>query len=161
MRQDNDGHISTILEEDEEIDTTNTTDTAQAQANRTCQDYHPDDLKGKGEPSYTLERAFKHGKSASVGDGPGVYEMQPRGMSKSSPSKDKEGDVLIRQRSRSSSFGEGPSGSGAHATSSDSPVRRRQQQLAWQTSQYRPEEAHRKHSPQSWSWLIVLCFKPT
>ncbi|KAK7962365.1 uncharacterized protein PG986_003190 [Apiospora aurea] len=75
-------------------------------------DYHPDDLKGKGEPSYTLERAFKHGKSASVGDGPGVYEMQPRGMSNSSPSKDKEGDLELRR---------GPSGSGAHTTSSDSP----------------------------------------
>ncbi|KAK8016327.1 hypothetical protein PG993_014516 [Apiospora rasikravindrae] len=121
MGQNNVGHISTILEEDEEIDTANITNTAQAQANRSCQDYHPDDLKGKGEPSYTLERAFKHGKSASVDDGPGVYEMQPRGMSRSSPSKDKEGDVLIQQRSRSSSFGEGPSGSGARATSSDSP----------------------------------------
>ncbi|KAK7914646.1 hypothetical protein PG985_012349 [Apiospora marii] len=82
-------------------------------------DYHPDDLKGKGEPSYTLERAFKHGKSASVGDGPGIYEMQPRSSSKSSPSK--EGDVMVRQRSRSSSFGEGPSGSVTRATATDSP----------------------------------------
>ncbi|KAK8000006.1 Protein kinase [Apiospora arundinis] len=82
-------------------------------------DYHPDDLKGKGE-SYTIERAFKHGKSASAGSGSGVYEMQPTGSSKSSPDK-KEGDVMVRQRSRSSSFGEGPSGSGARATSSESP----------------------------------------
>ncbi|KAK8064925.1 hypothetical protein PG994_007563 [Apiospora phragmitis] len=83
-------------------------------------EYHPDDLKGKGEPSYTLERAFKqHGESASADAGPGMYEMQPRGMSKSSPPK--EGDVMVRQRSRSSSFGEGPSGSGTRATSSDSP----------------------------------------
>ncbi|KAK8008672.1 protein kinase [Apiospora marii] len=85
----------------------------------TKHDYHPDDLKGKGEPSYTLERAFKHGKSASVGDGPGIYEMQPRSSSKSSPSK--EGDVMVRQRSRSSSFGEGPSGSVTRATATDSP----------------------------------------
>ncbi|KAK8122321.1 protein kinase protein [Apiospora sp. TS-2023a] len=115
----NDCNISTIVEEDEEPDTSNVNITAQSQANESCQDYHPDDLKGKGEPSYTLERAFKHGKSASVGDGPGVYEMQPRDGAKSSPHKN--GDVMVRQRSRSSSFGEGPSGSAARATATDSP----------------------------------------
>ncbi|KAK8072384.1 hypothetical protein PG996_005732 [Apiospora saccharicola] len=119
MALNNDCNISTIVEEDEEPDTSNVNITAQSQANESCQDYHPDDLKGKGEPSYTLERAFKHGKSASVGDGPGVYEMQPRDSSKSSPSKN--GDVMVRQRSRSSSFGEGPSGSAARATATDSP----------------------------------------
>lgn len=118
MGLNNDCNICTIAEE-EELDTSNVEITAQSQANKSCQDYHPDDLKGKGEPSYTLERAFKHGKSASVGDGPGVYEMQPRDSSKSSPSKN--GDVMVRQRSRSSSFGEGPSGSAARATSTDSP----------------------------------------
>lgn len=117
----NDCNISTIAEEDEESDTSNMKITAQSQANKSYQDYHPDDLKGKGEPSYTLERAFKHGKSASVGNGPDVYEMQPRGSSKSSPSKDKEGDVMVRQRSRSSSFGEGPSGYAACGTGTDSP----------------------------------------
>jgi hypothetical protein len=30
------------------------------------QDYHPDDLKGKGEPSYTIEKALKDHKT--IGD---------------------------------------------------------------------------------------------
>ncbi|KAK8103932.1 uncharacterized protein PG998_010965 [Apiospora kogelbergensis] len=83
-------------------------------------DYHPDDVKGKGE-AFTIERAFKHGKSPST-DETGVYEMQPTGSSKSSPSKN--GDVMVRQRSRSSSFGEGTSSSAARATSSSSPGKR-------------------------------------
>jgi len=42
--------------------------------------YHPDDLKGKGEPSYTVERALKKDDQPShkriVSDGNSVYEMQ-------------------------------------------------------------------------------------
>ncbi|KAJ6789623.1 hypothetical protein PWT90_09365 [Aphanocladium album] len=36
--------------------------------------YHPDDLKGKGEPSYTLERDLKRGKGK--GENENEYEMQ-------------------------------------------------------------------------------------
>jgi len=53
--------------------------------------YHPDDLKGKGEPSYTYERDHKtrkHGKSKSMGgsssSGTNVYEMQPQTAATSS-----------------------------------------------------------------------------
>ncbi|TDZ66159.1 hypothetical protein CTRI78_v003224 [Colletotrichum trifolii] len=40
--------------------------------------YHPDDLKGKGEPSYTYEKDLKEKKrmrKASLGNGPGEFEM--------------------------------------------------------------------------------------
>ncbi|CAK7268716.1 hypothetical protein SEPCBS119000_003203 [Sporothrix epigloea] len=47
--------------------------------------YHPDDLKGKGEPSYTIEKALKEHEvthklrkhSASVGHSRDAYEMRP------------------------------------------------------------------------------------
>lgn len=110
------------IPEDDEPSTANITATSQSQpqTNVSSQDYHPDDVKGKGE-AFTIERAFKHGKSPST-DETGVYEMQPTGSSKSSPSKN--GDVMVRQRSRSSSFGEGTSSSAARATSSSSPGKR-------------------------------------
>jgi hypothetical protein len=45
----------------------------------TIQRYHPDDLKGKGEPSYTLERDLKLKKGLlHPGQQPGDLEMQPR-----------------------------------------------------------------------------------
>jgi len=44
--------------------------------------YHPDDLKGKGEPSYTIEKALKEHKESSVRNGLSPdgrsYEMQPQ-----------------------------------------------------------------------------------
>ncbi|POR35498.1 Uncharacterized protein TPAR_04319 [Tolypocladium paradoxum] len=55
--------------------------------------YHPDDLKGKGEPSFTVERdlkARKHGARLSE-PGPNAYEMQP-GVNGGEP---------VRQRSAS------------------------------------------------------------
>lgn len=39
------------------------------------QSYHPDDLKGKGEPSYTLEEAEK--SRYRKGKGKDSYEMRP------------------------------------------------------------------------------------
>lgn len=69
--------------------------------------YHPDDLKGKGEPSFTIERDEKqrkrrHAKSQS--QAPGYYEMQPQ----ASRPAHKNGDVLVRQRSKSSSTYDAP-----------------------------------------------------
>ncbi|CAJ2500098.1 Uu.00g029510.m01.CDS01 [Anthostomella pinea] len=84
--------------------------------------YHPDDLKGKGEPSYTIERDLKerkrHQKSMSSGtNGNGnntaVYEMQPTGHRRedSSTSTGKDGGVAtVRQRRYSTdSAAAGPS----------------------------------------------------
>ncbi|KAK8093948.1 RNA binding effector protein [Apiospora hydei] len=51
-------------------------------------------LERQREPSYILERVSQPENSVSIDDGPGVYEMQPRDMSKSSPSKDKEDHLL-------------------------------------------------------------------
>jgi hypothetical protein len=56
--------------------------------------YHPDDLKGKGEPSYTFERDKKESKQAvEVG-----YEMQPGGPNRNR----KDGGATTRQRAVSS-----------------------------------------------------------
>ncbi|KAJ4416854.1 hypothetical protein N0V82_006493 [Gnomoniopsis sp. IMI 355080] len=84
--------------------------------------YHPDDLKGKGEPGFTIDRERKaaeaaagtRGRSKSVQasreeDRAGVYEMRPqasrrrRDFSQSSTAKGGENPVLVRQRSSSAS----------------------------------------------------------
>lgn len=88
--------------------------------------YHPDDLKGKGEPSFTIERSHKDQKrrarepSGHNGYDGTTYEMQP-----TRPSL-KDGNVTVRQRSySSSSHGTGPAGSPAPgATTTSSGVRR-------------------------------------
>ncbi|TDZ40296.1 hypothetical protein C8034_v010803 [Colletotrichum sidae] len=59
--------------------------------------YHPDDLKGKGEPSYTYEKDLKEKKrmrKASLGNGPGEFEMHSgvNGQRKSN-------GPMVRQRS--------------------------------------------------------------
>ncbi|KAH7027436.1 uncharacterized protein B0I36DRAFT_364639 [Microdochium trichocladiopsis] len=80
--------------------------------------YHPEDLKGKGEPSFTIERdrkARKHAKSKSMGsaNGTNVYEMQPQaGRASASGREQHPGEVgrgakngttpITRQRSSSS-----------------------------------------------------------
>lgn len=71
------------------------------------QKYHPDDLKGKGEPGFTMdrERRAKEGiaRSQSVRERRGEYELvpqRPRGdgdMGKNSG----QPAVLVRQRSSS------------------------------------------------------------
>ncbi|KAE9580817.1 hypothetical protein CGCF415_v005875 [Colletotrichum fructicola] len=60
--------------------------------------YHPDDLKGKGEPSYTYERDLKEKKrmhKASLDNGPVEYEMHPGANSQSR----KNLGATVRQRS--------------------------------------------------------------
>ena len=45
--------------------------------------YHPDDIKGKGEPSFTLERSLKQHRSSDhrrvLSEGGAVYEMTAPG----------------------------------------------------------------------------------
>ena len=79
--------------------------------NHVVQTYRDDDFKGKGEPSFTIERDYKehkarlrkHGASNSVGE----YEMQPHvnGNSKTGS------NTTVRQRSVSAA-GAGPSAQG-------------------------------------------------
>ncbi|KXH31001.1 hypothetical protein CNYM01_14000 [Colletotrichum nymphaeae SA-01] len=60
--------------------------------------YHPDDLKGKGEPSYTYERDLKEKKrmrKASLGNSPAEYEMRS-GINAQSR---KDNGAMVRQRS--------------------------------------------------------------
>lgn len=74
-----------------------------ANADLTCQDYHPHDLKGKGEPSYTLERNEQEKKQRrrSGQNGAGVYEMLPTSSTPRSRPGLKD-DNVVRQRSFSS-----------------------------------------------------------
>jgi hypothetical protein len=66
-------------------------------------DYHPDDLKGKGEPSYTFERneQEKEQRRRSGQNGAGVYEMLPTSSTPRSRPGLKD-DNVVRQRSFSS-----------------------------------------------------------
>ncbi|KAL7787813.1 hypothetical protein V8C37DRAFT_257768 [Trichoderma ceciliae] len=68
--------------------------------------YHPDDLKGKGEPSYTIERDLKEKKRVRKGE-PGEIEMQSglysrNGHSKSSKHHRSSSSVAFRENSSSS-----------------------------------------------------------
>lgn len=69
------------------------------------QKYHPDDLKGKGEPSYTIEKALKkHNQSSHkriASDGNSVYEMQTQRPSTASRMADTPPRRLTRLRSQS------------------------------------------------------------
>lgn len=86
----------------------------------TQQKYHPDDLKGKGEPGYTIDKERKANAAAASGVGRsqsvrnsesrGVYEMMPQatrrqhGYHRGSQSGEKSGaPVMVRQRSSSAS----------------------------------------------------------
>ncbi|KAI0126556.1 hypothetical protein BJ170DRAFT_410759 [Xylariales sp. AK1849] len=88
--------------------------------------YSPQDLKGKGEPSFEIERALADHKRSQRNsldnneNGTGVYEMQP------TRSPRKNGGAMVRQRSYSSSSnGAGPSSPvRAMASANDSGVRR-------------------------------------
>ncbi|KAI8962004.1 hypothetical protein F5Y11DRAFT_206493 [Daldinia sp. FL1419] len=73
--------------------------------------YHPNDLKGKGEPSYTIEEDLKrqkHLQRKSLHPA-GVYEMQPRSMAQSTGVEGKTGDVTVVRPRSSSLEGAGPS----------------------------------------------------
>ncbi|KAL7620399.1 hypothetical protein AAE478_009394 [Parahypoxylon ruwenzoriense] len=69
--------------------------------------YDPNDLKGKGEPSYTIEENLKKQKALRHKslDRNGVYEMQP--AARSTGNDRKSGNVAVRERSASL----GPAGS--------------------------------------------------
>ncbi|KAL8422203.1 hypothetical protein RB596_002809 [Gaeumannomyces avenae] len=78
--------------------------------------YHPNDLKGKGEPSYTIERDLQQNKALrrkEVGSGisgrNGVYEMQPRSSAQGSGNDASRKDLgaQVRQRSISSAAASG------------------------------------------------------
>ncbi|KAI1766643.1 hypothetical protein GGR53DRAFT_194233 [Hypoxylon sp. FL1150] len=64
--------------------------------------YHPDDLKGKGEPYYTQEERLKERErllSRSPAEHNGVYEMQP--TARTTGTNAKNDSVLVRERSAS------------------------------------------------------------
>jgi hypothetical protein len=65
--------------------------------------YHPDDLKGKGEPSYTFEKDLKEKKRAQRGE-PDEIEMQSGLYSRGGPSKHQR-SISIAFRDNSSSSG--------------------------------------------------------
>ncbi|PTB54889.1 hypothetical protein M431DRAFT_85559 [Trichoderma harzianum CBS 226.95] len=67
--------------------------------------YHPDDLKGKGEPSYSLERALKEKKRAKNGE-PDEIEMQSGLRSRNPHSKSKhQRSMTVALRGSSSATG--------------------------------------------------------
>ncbi|KAJ4863001.1 pal1 cell morphology protein domain-containing protein [Trichoderma breve] len=67
--------------------------------------YHPDDLKGKGEPSYSLERALKEKKRAKNGE-PDEIEMQTGLRSRNPHSKSKhQRSMTVALRGSSSATG--------------------------------------------------------
>ncbi|KLU88579.1 hypothetical protein MAPG_07565 [Magnaporthiopsis poae ATCC 64411] len=106
--------------------------------------YHPNDLKGKGEPSYTIERDLKQNKAlrrkevgSGISDRNGVYEMQPRssGQGSSSDATRKDLGAQVRHRSISSAAASGsrpnmlsppisPDRGGAGASSTNNDLRR-------------------------------------
>ncbi|KAL9126222.1 MAG: hypothetical protein Q9217_004702, partial [Psora testacea] len=72
--------------------------------------YHPDDHKGKGEPSYSIERALKshkasHKRNISEGNAHGGIEMMPSPTSPSRPG-------LLHRPSSADDVGTGPVGEG-------------------------------------------------
>lgn len=90
------------------------------------QPYHPDDLKGKGEPSYTYEKDLKEERArlrkSGIRDGArvGDFEMQPQ-----AGGTRKDRGAGVRQRSVSSAAGGRPaSPPPANATSSSSGIGR-------------------------------------
>ncbi|KAI6372537.1 hypothetical protein MCOR25_003697 [Pyricularia grisea] len=90
--------------------------------------YHPDDLKGKGEPSYTIERDHKEQKArrrrntaaGENGNGNFVMEMQPRQTAYSSGTRRKDLGAQVRQRSISSAA-DGGGQQGASSSRAENP----------------------------------------
>ncbi|KAJ9161456.1 Protein pal1 [Coniochaeta hoffmannii] len=103
--------------------------------------YRDEDLKGKGEPSFTIERDRKEektrlrrhagmGEAAAGGSGSGsqVYEMQPRANHHRGSSSRKSDGPLVRQRSVSNAAGE------QHAGPANPLVRRESRDDAYATN---------------------------
>ncbi|KAF6844199.1 hypothetical protein CMUS01_01349 [Colletotrichum musicola] len=81
--------------------------------------YHPDDLKGKGEPSYTYEKDLKEKKrmrKASLSHGPAEYEMR----SGINGQQRKDNGAMVRQRSLSNAADGRPGPSASPAGQSNS-----------------------------------------
>ncbi|TLD29225.1 hypothetical protein PspLS_03613 [Pyricularia sp. CBS 133598] len=86
--------------------------------------YHPDDLKGKGEPSYTVERDHKQQKARmrrnTDANGNFLLEMQPRQSAYSSGTRRKDLGAQVRQRSISSAA-DGGGHPGASSSRAENP----------------------------------------
>ncbi|RNJ52921.1 hypothetical protein D7B24_002655 [Verticillium nonalfalfae] len=82
--------------------------------------YHPDDLKGKGEPSYTYEKDLKEKKRLrhSMNAGPAEYEMRS-GMNREHR---KNGPGMVRQRSVSNAADGRPGPAGTLRPSNSPPA---------------------------------------
>ncbi|KAM0329377.1 hypothetical protein ACHAQA_004684 [Verticillium albo-atrum] len=82
--------------------------------------YHPDDLKGKGEPSYTYEKDLKEKKRLrhSMNAGPAEYEMRS-GINREHR---KNGPAMVRQRSISNAADGRPGPSGSLRPSNSPPA---------------------------------------
>jgi hypothetical protein len=79
------------------------------------QSYRDDDLKGKGEPSFTIEKDEHDRKRAAGDDTTVMYEMQPGVNSTLSPAK---GSGHVRQRSISNANEDLSAGTGSHRVTS-------------------------------------------
>lgn len=89
--------------------------TTRASRHGEIQKYHPDDLKGKGEPSYSIEKALKDHNSRSaaqhhrrvMSDGQPAYEMLPTSTSTATATDARRGGGMPRpgMQARSSSYG--------------------------------------------------------
>lgn len=72
--------------------------------------YHPDDVKGKGEPSYSIEKALKEHKIRDESDGPEGIELKTRHRSSSGALAPDSWDDSQGQIGRSGSFSKRLSG---------------------------------------------------
>ncbi|KAI0849602.1 hypothetical protein F5Y00DRAFT_235212 [Daldinia vernicosa] len=92
--------------------------------------YHPDDLKGKGEPAYTMEENLKrkkHLQRKSLGQPGSAFEMQPTGRSTAMAGKGGDATAVVRPRSASASFesAAGPSSSSPRGKRLSDGIKRR------------------------------------
>ncbi|KAH8204954.1 hypothetical protein TruAng_000837 [Truncatella angustata] len=82
--------------------------------------YHPDDLKGKGEPSFTIERQLKERNRVEGDFGTGIYEMQPGVGS----AKGENANITVRQRPTSSAGPSSPIATGSGVNRSNTTGKR-------------------------------------
>ncbi|KAL8661602.1 MAG: hypothetical protein Q9202_005430 [Teloschistes flavicans] len=101
--------------------------------------YLPDDLKGKGEPSYSIEKALKEHKRGAaqhrrvMSDGQPAYEMVPTAPSRSGTNEARPDMPRPGMQARSSSYGN--SGAGQELRYSD-----------WQGEREKERERERRES---------------
>ncbi|KAI1807026.1 hypothetical protein F4811DRAFT_507890 [Daldinia bambusicola] len=92
--------------------------------------YHPNDLKGKGEPSYTVQEDLKRQKhlqrKSLNNQTDGAFEMQPATTGRSTAVAGKSGDVTtVRPRSASLESSAGPSSSSPRGKRLSDGIKRR------------------------------------